>query len=91
MAALMLGQTGSLEEQRMLTEAAFKKCPPLRSTISSPSSDPLVMGFPWLSRYATGRLGHQIFLRRSDLNQLFVDSPLAEGTESHRRKPTGGV
>ena len=54
MAALMLDQKGSLEEQRMLTEAAFKK-------------------------YATGRLGHQIFLRRSDLNQLFVDSPLAEG------------
>jgi len=54
MAALMLDQKGSLEDQRMLTEAAFKK-------------------------YATGRLGHQIFLRRSDLNQLFVDSPLAEG------------
>ena len=27
------------------------------------------------TRYATGRLAHQIFLRRSDLNGLLVDSP----------------
>lgn len=89
MAALMLDQKGSLEEQRMLTEAAFKKCPKIPRQGRQFHHHPrwCADGFfvPCKSRYATGRLGHQIFLRRSDLNQLFVDSPLAEGTVSSHR------
>lgn len=40
------------------------------------------------TRYATGRLAHQIFLRRSDLNGLLVDSPpgIGERLEDFRAR-----
>lgn len=40
------------------------------------------------TRYATGRLAHQIFLRRSDLNGLLVDSPpgIGERMEDFRAR-----